>query len=136
MCGDFRAVLRDAQPDDIVYMDPPYQGTSEGRDSRYFQGVPRQAIVEILEALNTKGVQYVLSYDGQCGPKAYGDPLPAHLNAQRVLLNTGRSSQATLNGVTAITLESIYLSPGLALPDAPNEPIRLEEFAVQMPLQM
>jgi DNA adenine methylase len=136
ICGDFRAVLEDVQPDDIIYMDPPYQGTSEGRDSRYFQGVPREAIIELLAFLNERGVQYILSYDGHCGTKTYGEPLPACLNAQRVLLNVGRSSQSTLNGESAITLESIYLSPALALPDVPNEPMRLEDFAAQMPLHL
>jgi DNA adenine methylase len=136
VCGDFRTVLRDVQPDDIIYMDPPYQGTSEGRDSRYFQGVPREAIIELLAFLNQSNVQYILSYDGHCGAKTYGEPLPAFLNAQRVLLNVGRSSQATLNGVSAITLESVYLSPALALPDVPNEPMRLEDFAAQMQLHL
>ena len=92
--GDFREVLADVRQDDIVYMDPPYQGTTEGRDSRYFQGVPRHAIVELLRYLNEKRVQYILSYDGHCGSKTYGEPLPSNLRAQRVLLTVGRSSQA------------------------------------------
>jgi DNA adenine methylase len=132
---DFRVVLAHAQPDDIVYLDPPYQGTSEGRDSRYFQGVPRWAIVALLEELNERGVQYVLSYDGQCGGRVYGEPLPASLKAQRVLLNVGRSSQATLNGKSAETVESVYLSAGLALPSLPNEPMLLEHFDAQLPLR-
>lgn len=133
-CGDFRTVLADVKQDDIVYMDPPYQGTSEGRDSRYFQGVPRTAIVELLRELNSKGIQYILSYDGHCGEKMYGEPLPEELNAQRVLLNVGRSSQATLNGQSADTIESVYLSAGLAVENAPQKPMLLEHFAPQMPL--
>jgi DNA adenine methylase len=135
VCADFRTVLAQAQQDDIVYMDPPYQGTSEGRDSRYFQGVPRRAIVKVLEDLNERNVQYVLSYDGHCGNKTYGEPLPASLNAQRVLLNVGRSSQATLNGKSAETVESVYLSAGLSLQHLPNEPMLLEHFDAQIPLR-
>jgi DNA adenine methylase len=134
ICGDFRAVLGEVRHDDIVYMDPPYQGTTEGRDSRYFQGVPRHAIVKLLEYLNEKRVQFILSYDGQCGDKTYGKPLPSNLNAQRVLLNAGRSSQATLNGGSAETVESVYLSAGMALKNAPSEPMLLEDFEPQMPL--
>ncbi len=134
ICGDFRAVLAEVRPDDIVYMDPPYQGTTEGRDSRYFQGVPRESIVDMLAHLNDRGVQYALSYDGHCGTKIYGDPLPANLNAQRVLLDVGRSSQATLNGEHAVTIESVYLSPGLAVPNAPTGPMLLDDFAPQMSL--
>ncbi len=134
ICGDFRAVLAEVRQDDIVYMDPPYQGTSEGRDSRYFQGVPRHAIVEMLKYLSEKRVQFVLSYDGHCGDKTYGKPLPSNLNAQRVLLNVGRSSQATLNGGSAETVESVYLSAGVALQTAPSGPMLLENFGPQMPL--
>jgi DNA adenine methylase len=78
LAGDFRTVLAEATPEDIVYLDPPYQVTSEGRDSRYFQSVSRQAIVELLEDLNRRHIQFVLSYDGHCGNRTYGEPLPAH----------------------------------------------------------
>ncbi|MGC2111083.1 MAG: DNA adenine methylase [Candidatus Korobacteraceae bacterium] len=135
MCRDFRALLAEAQKDDVVYLDPPYQGTTEGRDSRYFQGVPREAIIRLLEVLNERGVQYILSYDGHCGSKTYGKPLPANLNAQRVLLNVGRSSQATLNGESFETVESIYLSAGLSLEELPSEPMLLEHFDAQIPLR-
>jgi DNA adenine methylase len=113
ICGDFREVLRMARRDDLVYMDPPYQGISEGRDRRYIKGVQRNEMVEVLEDLNSRGIEYILSYDGHCGEKSYGEPLPDHLNAHRLLLEVGRSSQATLNGRDHVTVESVYLSPGL-----------------------
>jgi DNA adenine methylase len=135
ICADFRDVLKDVGPEDIVYLDPPYQGVSEGRDTRYIKGVSRHAIVDLLAALNERGVQYVLSYDGHSGSKRYGEPLPAELNVSRVLLDVGRSSQATLNGHDAITVESVYLSPGFttwaALGDAP---VSLKAFSAQVRL--
>lgn len=134
VCGDFRDVLRDAGPHDIVYMDPPYQGTSEGADSRYFQGVKRQAIVQVLSDLNSRGVEYALSYDGHSGTKSYGPPLPSTLNAQRVLLEVGRSSQATLNGLDAVTVESVYLSRNLAVYGAAAVSVSLKAFSPQAPL--
>jgi DNA adenine methylase len=50
------------------------------------------------------------------GTKAYGPALPDELGMTRLLLHAGRSSQATLNGRTEATIESLYLSPGLAEP--------------------
>ncbi|MGA2967497.1 MAG: DNA adenine methylase [Terriglobales bacterium] len=112
--GDYKTVLSMATPEDIVYMDPPYQGTSEGRDSRYFKGVPRDDLISMLKTLNRRGVQFVLSYDGACGDKTYGEVLPGGLRLKRVLVDAGRSSQATLNGKSARTVESLYLSARLA----------------------
>lgn len=111
-CGDFIDTLKTATRRDLIYMDPPYQGTSYSKDRRYVKGVEREAIVATLEELNRRGIQYLLSYDGSCGAKRYGEPLPSSL-AHRVLLDAGRSSQATLNGKNLKTLESLYVSPGL-----------------------
>lgn len=113
VCADFTEVLKQVGREDVIYLDPPYQGISDGRDRRYISGVPRVAIVEVLGHLNQRQVDYVLSYDGRCGGKKYGEPLPPELGTYQVLLNVGRSSQATLNGRHAITVESVYLSPGL-----------------------
>ena len=113
-CGDYKAVLETATANDIVYMDPPYQGTSEGRDSRYIKGVERGDLISALENLNQRGVQFILSYDGSCGDRTYGEELPAHLRMKRILVDAWRSSQATLNGKDARTFESIYISSGLA----------------------
>ncbi len=112
--GDYKTALAAATEHDIVYMDPPYQGTSEGRDSRYVKGVKRADLVAALEELNERKVQFIVSYDGSCGDKTYGEPLPAYLRAKRILVDAGRSSQATLNGRDQRTLESVYVSCGLA----------------------
>jgi DNA adenine methylase len=120
VCGDFRDVLRTANEGDLIYMDPPYQGVSNTRDKRYIQGVQRSELILVLEELNRRSVQYILSYDGQCGGKIYGEPLPPTLGAHRLLLETGRSSQATLSGQNHMTVESVYLSPGLRTSNTPR----------------
>lgn len=112
--ADYMSVLDVATPNDIVYLDPPYQGTSEGRDSRYIKGVERVELIAALEKLNRRRVQFILSYDGSCGDKTYGEVLPEHLWLKRILVDVGRSSQATLNGRDHRTVESIYISSGLA----------------------
>jgi len=111
--ADYRDVLAIATPDDIVYMDPPYQGTSSGKDPRYFNGVDFEEFVSALDELNHRNIAYIVSYDGRTGTKSFGKPLPTFLNLHHVSVNAGRSSQATLLGRNVKTVESLYLSPAL-----------------------
>jgi DNA adenine methylase len=108
--GDFESCLRPAQVNDLVYLDPPYQGTTYGRDKRYYKQVEVERLSDVLRILNDRQVPFLLSYDGLHGDKEYGSVLPADLLLQRKLLNAGRSSQATLHGRQVTTYESLYLS--------------------------
>ena len=49
LAGDACETLRSATPGDLVYLDPPWQGTTEGRDKRYHQGLARDRLIELLE---------------------------------------------------------------------------------------
>lgn len=111
---DFRDVLTAAEPEDVIYMDPPYQGTSGERDSRYLAGLSFDDFVASLDQLNAGGLRYVISYDGRTGDKSHGEPLPAYLRLTHIELEAGRSTQATLLGRDEATVESLYLSPALA----------------------
>ncbi|MFC1643317.1 DNA adenine methylase [Myxococcota bacterium] len=113
LAADFADVVTQAGPADLVYMDPPWQGTSTGRDKRYHQGLERERLIGVLEDLNRRGVPFLLSYDGSCGDRAYGEPLPARLGAVRIELEAGRSSQSTLSGRDEVTVESLYVWRGL-----------------------
>ncbi len=110
-CGDWLETCADASARDFVYLDPPYLGTSTGRDKRYHAQLTREALLDGLAQLRTRGVPFALSYDGATGTKKYGPPLPAHLQLAHLLLDAGRSAQATLNGRNERTIESLYLSP-------------------------
>ena len=110
----YEDVLANVRPDDVVYMDPPYQGVCGERDSRYFAGISFDDFVAELETLNHKQVRYLVSYDGRLGNRTYGKPLPAKLNLTLMEIEAGRSSQATLLGRSEMTVESLYLSPTLA----------------------
>lgn len=114
LAGDFEQTIADARPCDLVYMDPPYEGTSGSRDTRYHQGLARERLIVALDDLNRRAVPWLLSYDGRCGEKTYGSPLPEALGATRIEIDAGRSSQATLNGHAATTFESLYVSKNLA----------------------
>lgn len=110
---DYRDILEMAEPGDLVYMDPPYQGVTNVRDNRYFAGVPFEEFAEALNILNYKGVDYLISYDGACGGKEYGEDLPGNLHCKKVLLNAGLSSQSLLLGRKSTTFEALYISEAL-----------------------
>ena len=113
MCRDYHDILEMAKPGDLVYMDPPYQGVTNARDSRYLSGVSFDDFTESLKILNRKGIDYIISYDGKCGKKEYGTELPENLHCRKILLNAGRSSQATLLGKDETTVEALYISETL-----------------------
>ncbi|MCD7790186.1 MAG: DNA adenine methylase [Bacteroides thetaiotaomicron] len=113
---DYKEILKLANPGDLVYMDPPYQGTSNQtnqRDNRYIQGVQYEDFVEALEDLNRRNIDFIISYDGMTGDKKIGLDLPEHLNLLHLYINAGTSAQSVLNGNKQTTYESLYLSSGL-----------------------
>ena len=95
-------------------MDPPYQGVCGDRDSRYFAGIDHEEFVAVLSELNRRQIRYAVSYDGRTGQKMFGVRLPEHLALTLIELQAGRSSQATLLGREALTVEALYLSPRFA----------------------
>jgi DNA adenine methylase len=110
---DFRQAVKKAKENDLIYMDPPYQGTSFTRDHRYFNGLSYEEFVEVLAHMNELNLSYIISYDGITGEKAHGKLLPDNLHLKHLHIHAGRSSQATLLGNNHETIESLYLSPSL-----------------------
>ena len=113
-CLDYKEVVAQATVDDLIYLDPPYQGVCGNRDPRYLKSVLFDEFVEVLETLNFRNISYLVSYDGRTGEQAHGRRLPERLRLHLVELKAGRSSQATLLGRDEVTVESLYLSPALA----------------------
>ena len=111
---DFLGVLSSAGTGDVVYLDPPYQGVSGTRDHRYASGVTFDRFCSGLSGLNDRGIRFAVSYDGRVGDTPYGRLLPKSLNLVLMQIEAGRSSQATLLGRNAVTIESLYLSQPLA----------------------
>lgn len=111
--GDAERCLAAAGPDDLVYLDPPWQGTTEGADPRYHQGFARARLEALLGDLNRRRVPWLLSYDGRSGERVYGEPLPPALWGAHLELPAGRSSQATLSGRAVQTIESLYVAPAI-----------------------
>ena len=126
--NDYKKVLSMTKPGDLVYMDPPYQGTSNKntfKDNRYIQGVDFEEFVEELEKLNYRNIDFIVSYDGITGDKVIGKLLPQKLKLNHIYINAGLSSQATLNGKKAITYESLYISKNLKVIPNNHEQIKL-----------
>lgn len=121
-CADFFDTMQAAGPRDLIYMDPPYHGTTYGRDKRYFAQLERGRLIEGLDDLNHRNVPFLLSYDGMTGDVSYGDPLPDALSMRRLFIEAGRSSQATLNGGSAMTVESLYISKNVEVQVTQKQP--------------
>ena len=125
--GDWRTALADATSADFVYLDPPYLGTTLGKDKRYAAGLEKNLLIEGIADLRTRNIPFALSYDGMTGARDYGPPLPDHLGLTRLLFNAGRSSQATLSGRNEDTIESLYLPSENAV--GPSIVIQNEQWA-------
>jgi DNA adenine methylase len=128
--GEAEGCVSEAGPDDLVYMDPPWQGTSEGADKRYHKGFERSRLERLLIDLNKREVPWMLSYDGRSGERTYGTPLSSVLWGARLDLHAGRSSQATLTGRAEETVESLYVSASLSSLGAPVPALVQEELAL------
>ena len=126
----FEKALATATARDLVYLDPPWQGTSTGRDRRYHEGLDRARLVAALDGLSRRGVPVLLSYDGRCGEKKYGTPLPDGLGLVRLELHAGRSSQATLLGRVDETFESLYVTESLLAEPQLTTDVVMEQLAL------
>ncbi|MBI5610194.1 MAG: DNA adenine methylase [Deltaproteobacteria bacterium] len=106
--GDWRSTIHDATGDDLVFLDPPYLGTSIGADRRYAAQLGLEDLLGGLRHLQERQVATLLSYDGRTGAGPVAEALPASLGGVRLWLDAGRSAQATLLGRNEQTLESLY----------------------------
>jgi DNA adenine methylase len=129
---DYSNILDLATPSDLVYMDPPYQGTGLNGGFNYSGNIEFESFVVSLFELNHKDVPYILSFDGRTGNKTYGNPLPENLNLKKIEINAGRSSQATLLSRNEITYEVIYLSPALVAKVDMNKELEKQNFQTEL----
>ncbi len=110
---DYRQVLQMCSNDDLIYMDPPYQGVCGNRDSRYQPRFDHDEFCAALADLNERNLMFAVSYDGRTGERTHGVTLLEELNLTRLEICAGRSAQATLLGRSEKTYESLYLSRAL-----------------------
>lgn len=77
-----------------------YQGSKRILAPQILQYMPKK-IDRLIEP-------YLISYDGVCGGKEYGEDLPDSLHCKKIMLNAGLSSQALLLGRKSTTFEALY----------------------------
>jgi len=111
---DYEKILDMATENDLVYMDPPYQGTAKNGGFRYMEDLNHENFVISLYKLNKRNIPFILSYDGRTDNKTYGDELPKELNLHKIEIDAGRSSIATLHSRNERTYEAVYISDNLA----------------------
>lgn len=108
VCSDYRKTLEFAQPNDLIFLDPPYEGTKGRYKPDNFDLPP---FWRALEQLNHIGAKWVLTMDGQAGEREYSSSIPSHLYVHKFPLPTGNSPFTKLmnSGIDAV-VESVYLN--------------------------
>ena len=86
---DYRDCLADVKAGDYVFLDPPYGGTK----SRYTQ-TPFliEDLYKTLDELNSKGVYWMLTFDGSSGERTYSYAPPEELYKATFKVKTGMYS--------------------------------------------
>jgi DNA adenine methylase len=105
--GDFQTTTADAEKGDFIYLDPPYAGNKQ----RYIGDLDVERFYSYLEALNSRGVKWALSFDGARGETTYNFGPPPELYKRLETLRSGYSAVAkVLNGPVEVVTESLYLN--------------------------
>ncbi|MDW4528791.1 Dam family site-specific DNA-(adenine-N6)-methyltransferase [Rossellomorea marisflavi] len=105
MNKDYREILETTRPGDLVYLDPPYAGSN----NRYIADLDIDFFFDELEKLNSKGVKWLLSFDGKRGEADLQYPVPKELYVNKEFLSNGKSTlNQVLNGQSLEVLETLY----------------------------
>ncbi len=128
---DYEKILDMATEKDLIYMDPPYQGTAKNGGFRYMEDLNHENFIISLYKLNKRNIPFILSYDGRTDNKTYGEELPQELNLHKIEIDAGRSSIATLHSRNERTYEAVYISNNLASISHINK--RIESVSIKQP---
>jgi DNA adenine methylase len=132
--ADYADILDMATENDLIYMDPPYQGTGVNGGFNYAGNIDFDNFIISLYNLNKRNIPFILSFDGRTENKTYGRPLPDGLDLTKIEINAGRSTQATLLNRKEFTYEAIYLSSALlqkidiSMPQSVKNPLQTQLF--------
>ena len=98
----------DVKKGDFVFLDPPYGGTK----SRYTQTpFDLDDFYNTLDMLNSKGVNWMLTFDGSSGERNYEYAPPEELYKSSFKVNTGKSAfRKVIDKIEEDILESVYLN--------------------------
>lgn len=85
---DYRETLSLATKKDFIFLDPPYGGT-KGRYTKNEFNV--SDFYNELEKLNSRGVSWMLTFDGNAGEREYDFQLPQEIFKNKFFVQTGNS---------------------------------------------
>ncbi len=105
---DYRECLSEVKTGDFVFLDPPYGGTK----SRYTQTpFSLDDFYSTLDKLNSKGVFWMLTFDGSAGERTYSYAPPEELYKYSFHVKTGKSAfRKVIDKVQEDIHESVYLN--------------------------
>ncbi len=69
---DYQNIFERATCNDLVYLDPPYQGTGMNGGFNYAGNITFDEFVISLYELNNKSIPFILSFDDEPGIKLMG----------------------------------------------------------------
>lgn len=105
---DYRECLDNVKKGDFVFLDPPYGGTK----SRYTKTpFSLDDFYKTLEMLNSKEINWMLTFDGSSGERNYSYAPPEELYKSTFKIKTGKSAfRKVIDKVQEDILESVYLN--------------------------
>lgn len=96
-----------AKKGDLIYLDPPYFHTK----GRYYGTIDFDYFLDYLDALNQRGIKYLLSLDGIRGKDNFTVNLPKELYKRHELIPSGNSSfKKVMDKENMQVFESLYLN--------------------------
>ena len=107
IAADYTTTTETAKEGDLIYLDPPYFHTK----GRYYGTIDFDAFLAYLEQLNSKGIKYMLSFDGIRGEDDFTVELPKKLYKRHEFIPSGNSSfKKVMDKESIQVLESLYLN--------------------------
>ncbi len=107
LASDYREATNFAKRSDFIYLDPPYFNAG----TRYFGAIDYKKFIDYLDNLNTRGIRFVLSYDGRRGEKSFVVDIPKNLYKRHLMIHSGNSTfNKVQNGRLEKVIESLYLN--------------------------
>lgn len=105
--ADYRVTSRQAHAGDVMYLDPPYYHTK----GMYYGSIDYGDFLDFLENTNSRGIMYIMSFDGKRGEKDYAVEIPKELYKRHELIPSGNSSFNRVMGNKNVAVyDSLYLN--------------------------
>lgn len=105
---DYRETLQSAEKGDVAFLDPPY-ASNRGRYRQETFDV--SGLFDTLADLTSRGVRWILTFDGRAGSREYKTVAPEELWRHKFAAPTGRSPFTRLMRTSLDdVVESIYVN--------------------------